>query len=95
MSRRVRTMIGVPKIEQFFMVDGGKRPASDYYYWIGIPSLSYLPATAIPLGQSLEGLPVGAQIIGPEYGDKRCLRLAQIIETVFRGFVPPPRFACE
>jgi amidase len=86
-------MIGVPKIEQFFIVDGKKRPASDYYYWIGIPALSYLPATALPIGSSPEGLPVGAQIIGPEFGDKRCLRLAQIIERSFRSFIPPPAYA--
>jgi amidase len=85
-------MIGVPKIEQLLDVDGVKRPASDNYYWIGIPSLSYLPATAIPIGATAAGLPVGAQIIGPELGDKRCLRLARIIEATFRGFVPPPRF---
>jgi len=86
-------MIGVPKIEQFFLVDGLKRPASDCYYWIGLPSLAYLPATAIPIGRSKEGLPIGAQIIGPEFGDKRCIRLAQLIERAFRSFVPPPKFA--
>lgn len=86
-------MIGVPKIEQFFDVDGTKRTAADNYYWIGIPALSYLPAAAIPIGQSDAGLPVGAQIIGPEFGDKRCLRIARLIETAFRGFRPPPGFA--
>ncbi len=86
-------MTGVPKIQQFFDVDGAKRPASDCYYWIGIPSLSYLPATSIPIGSSPAGLPLGAQIIGPELGDKRCIRLAQIIERAFCAFVPPPRFA--
>ncbi len=89
------SMIGVPKIEQFLMVDGARRPASDCYYWIGLPSLSYLPATAIPIGLSREGLPIGAQIIGPEFGDKRCIRLAQLIERAFRSFVPPPKFAAS
>ncbi len=88
-------MIGLPKIEQFLTVDGARRPASDCYYWIGLPSLSYLPATAIPIGQSGDGLPIGAQIIGPEFGDKRCIRLAQLIERAFRSFVPPPKFAAS
>ena len=83
-------MIGVPKIAQFLDVDGASRPASDNYYWIGIPSLSYLPATAIPIGETDAGLPVGAQIIGPEFGDKRCLRLAGLIEQAFRNFKAPP-----
>ena len=86
-------MIGVPKIEQFFDVDGTKRPASDNYYWIGIPSLCYLPATAVPLGETTAGLPVGAQIIGPEFADKRCLRLARLLEASFRSFRAPPTFA--
>ena len=86
-------MIGVPKIEQFFDVDGMKRTAADNYYWIGIPALCYLPAAAIPIGQTASGLPVGAQVVGPEFGDKRCLRLARLIETAFHGFKPPPAFA--
>jgi amidase len=86
-------MQGVPKIEQLMDVDGNKRPAADNYYWIGLPALSYLPATAVPIGLSDAGLPVGAQIIAPAFADKRCFRLAQIIETAFRRFAPPPAFA--
>jgi amidase len=86
-------MIGVTRAEQYFSIDGEKRPGADNYYWIGLPALSYLPATAIPIGSTTDGIPVGAQIIGPEFGDKRCLRLAQILEETFRGFSPPPRYA--
>ena len=52
-----------------------------------------LPATAIPLGLSPEGLPVGAQIVGPVFGDPDCLRFAQWIESEYRAFVPPPALA--
>lgn len=86
-------MQGVPKIEQFVDVDGGRRPVSDNYYWIGLPSLSYLPATAIPVGASPAGLPIGAQIIGPAFADYRCIRIAQAVETSFRAFEVPPAFA--
>jgi amidase len=86
-------MMGVARAEQVFLVDGESRPAANNYYWIGIPAVSYLPATAIPIGSTAEGLPVGAQIVGPEFGDKRCLRLAQIVEAAFQGFRPPPRYA--
>jgi amidase len=86
-------MQGVPKIDQFVDVDGSRRPVSDNYYWIGLPSLSWLPATTIPLGASPAGLPIGAQIIGPAFADYRCIRLAQAIETSFRRFTPPPAYA--
>jgi amidase len=87
------SMIGVPKIHQLFDVDGAKRPASDTYYWIGMPSLSHLPATAVPIGETEAGLPVGAQIVCAEFGDKRCLRIARLVEQAFRGFIPPPETA--
>jgi amidase len=48
-----------------------------------------LPATAIPLGLSAHGLPVGAQIIGPAFSDSTCLRFAQWLEREWRGFVAP------
>jgi amidase len=49
-----------------------------------------LPATAIPLGLTPQGLPVGAQIIGPAFADPVCLRMAQWLEREWHGFVPPP-----
>jgi amidase len=74
------------------VVDGAERPISDTYYWIGLASLSYLPATVVPAGLSVEGLPIGVQIIGPEFADRRCLVLARLLEQAHRGFVPPPGY---
>jgi amidase len=71
-------------------VNGHPQPTTQSLYWAGYPGLCGLPATAIPLGLSPEGLPVGAQIIGPVYGDPVGLRLARFIEDGFRAFVPPP-----
>jgi Asp-tRNA(Asn)/Glu-tRNA(Gln) amidotransferase A subunit family amidase len=65
----------------------------DQLAWPGIATLPGLPATAIPLGLSPEGLPVGVQIVGPFLEDRTPLRLAEIIEREFGGFVPPPMFA--
>jgi amidase len=69
----------------------------DYVYpdqlaWPGIATLPGLPATAIPLGLSTEGLPVGVQIVGPWLEDRTPLRLAELIEREFGGFVPPSMF---
>ncbi|MEI6303021.1 MAG: amidase family protein, partial [Betaproteobacteria bacterium] len=88
----------VPKLQQQLMVDGTARPNADTYFWIGLASVAYLPATTIPAGRSAAGLPpglplglpIGLQIIGPEYADLRCIALARLLETAHRGFEPPP-----
>ena len=72
-----------------------RRP--DYPYlsqlaWPGIATLPGLPATAIPIGLSPEGLPIGVQIVGPWLEDRTPLKLAELIEREFGGFVPPPMF---
>ena len=59
-------------------------------HWAGVATLPGLPATALPIGRTSEGLPIGAQIIGPWLEDVTPLRLAQLIERAFGGFVPPP-----
>ena len=66
---------------------------ADTYFWIGLASGANLPATTIPAGQSAAGLPIGLQLIGPEYADLRCIALARVLEAAHRGFVPPP--GCE
>jgi amidase len=83
-------IMGVPKAAQRAMVDGAERPVSDAYFWLGIASVAYLPATTIPLTLSAEGLPLGAQIIVPEFCDARGIRLAGWLEQGFRGFMAPP-----
>lgn len=82
----------VPKEDQVLVVDGRSRPASDTYFWIGLAATAYLPATVVPAGVSADGLPIGIQIIGPEYHDRRCLALAQLLEQAHRGFAPPPGY---
>jgi amidase len=58
--------------------------------WGAMATLGNLPATVAPAGFSPSGLPVGVQIIGPEYGDRTCLALAHYLEREFQSFVPPP-----
>jgi amidase len=73
-------------------VDGKDHVYLDQLAWPGIATLPGLPATAIPLGLSPEGLPVGVQIVGPWLEDRTPLKLAELIEREFGGFVPPPMF---
>ncbi|MDF0582797.1 amidase [Bradyrhizobium yuanmingense] len=73
-------------------IDGKDHVYPDQLAWPGIATLTGLPATAIPLGLSKHGLPVGAQIVGPFLEDRTPLKLAELIEREFGGFVPPKMF---
>jgi amidase len=57
--------------------------------WPGIATLPGLPATAIPVAMSADGLPIGLQIVGPWLEDRTPLKLAELIEQEFGGFVAP------
>lgn len=73
-------------------VNGKQVPTTDQIFWAGISGVVYLPSTVAPIGLTPSGLPVGVQIIGPQYGDLTCIRLAQLLEREYRAFEPPPGF---
>jgi amidase len=64
----------------------------DQLAWPGLATLPGLPSTAIPTGFAPDGLPIGVQIVGPWLEDRTPLKLAELIEREFGGFVPPPMF---
>ena len=76
--------------ERMIAVNGKPQPGTTQLFWAGYPSVVGLPATAVPLGQSPGGLPIGAQLVGPAFGDPVCLRFARWLEEAYRAFVPPP-----
>jgi len=67
-------------------------PVVDQIFWAGYSCVTWLPATAAPIGQSPEGLPIGVQIVGPQYGDYSTIAFAKFLEKEYRGFVPPPGY---
>ena len=75
------------------IVDNQAYHYNDQLLWPGIATCPGLPATSIPVAMSPEGLPVGVQIVGPWLEDRTPLKLAELIEQNFGGFVPPPAFA--
>ncbi len=70
-------------------VNGKRVPTTDQLFWAGFTCAFYLPATVAPIGASPEGLPIGVQIAGPQYGDLTCIRFAELLEREYRGFVAP------
>jgi amidase len=71
-------------------VDGYEHGYFDQLALAGVATLPGLPATALPIGISQDGLPIGVQAIGPRYGDRTTLRFAELTEREFGGFTPPP-----
>jgi amidase len=69
------------------MVNGKPSPHIDIL-WAGLAALSYLPATAAPIGLS-GGLPVGLQIVGAEGEDPTTIEFARLLAEEIGGFVPP------
>ena len=78
--------------ERAILVNGKPQPTTDQLFWAGFSGMVYLPATVAPVGFTAEGLPVGVQIVGPQYGDRTCIQFARLIERDYQGFVPPPEF---
>jgi amidase len=44
----------------------------------------------IPTGTDPNGVPIGAQLIGPRWQDEKLLAIAEAITAATRGFQPPP-----
>lgn len=49
-----------------------------------------LPVVVVPAGRSLEGLPIGVQIVGRPFAEDAVLAAAAIIEEATGGWQPPP-----
>ncbi len=78
--------------ERTIVVNNKKLPVVDQIFWAGYASITLLPATAAPVGETKEGLPIGVQIIGPQFGDYSTIAFAKLLEKEYRGFEPPPAY---
>ena len=50
------------------------------------------PALNIPLGLGKEGLPLGAQIVGPYWSEPDLINFARLTSQLTEGFVKPPGY---
>jgi len=69
--------------------DNRKIPYDAMLRWAALATVCGLPATAIPIGLSGQGLPIGVQLIGPRGGDSKTLAVAEAIEARLGGFRAP------
>src|SRR5690606_27546784 len=70
-------------------IDGEPAPYLDFT-WQGLALVANLPATVMPTGKLVGGLPAGLQIIGPWREDRTNIRFAECAEAAAGAFVPPP-----
>ena len=82
-----------PMMQREIVIGGKTMPYGLQGTWAGPATISGQPATAMPIGLSSEGLPIGVQIIGPYLEDRTTLEFARLVEREFGGFVPPPDFS--
>lgn len=72
-------------------VDDREIPYFDQVFWAGLAGVAHLPATVLPTGLNAEGLPIGVQLVGPEYGDRITIGIARQLEAAGCAFTPPGR----
>ena len=74
-------------------INGKPQLLSSQLFWAGFSGLPLLPSSVAPIGLTRENLPVGVQIIGPQYHDLTCIHFARLLENHYRAFTPPPGYA--
>jgi amidase len=70
-------------------IDSEVRPYNAQFIWASIATLFGLPSTAVPIGQSDNGLPIGIQVMGDYLEDYTTIKFASLLESEFGGFVKP------
>jgi amidase len=71
------------------VADGQDCPYMEGLQWPGLVTVAHLPATALPTGRFIEGLPMGLQAVGPYLEDRTSLRFARLVEREIGGYVAP------
>ena len=78
-----------PMGERKIKIDESERPYFEQIFWAGLAVCCYLPSTVIPTGPNKDGLPIGIQIIGRQFGDLETIGLAKLLEVEGYAFTPP------
>ena len=65
-----------PQLSRSIMINGQPQAYLDNFAWPSIAACASLPATVVPTGRQVDGLPTGVQIIGPALEDHTTLCFA-------------------
>ena len=80
------------RCERMIEVNGKPQPSTTQMFWAGYSGMCYLPSTVAPIELAGGKLPVGVQIVAPQYGDYRSIAVARLIEREYFAFTSPPGF---
>jgi amidase len=78
--------------ERTIRVDDREIPYFQQTFWAGLTGVAFLPSTVIPTGLNDAGLPIGLQIVGPEYADLITIGIAHHLELLGCRFEPPAAY---
>jgi len=56
-------------------------PYGSQLSWAAIATFAGLPATAVPVAKSRDGLPIGLQLISAPFADRTTLKFAELLES--------------
>ncbi|HRH85968.1 MAG TPA: amidase [Rubrivivax sp.] len=73
-------------------INGAEHPYFAQLFWAGLATAPFLPSTVAPVGLTAQGLPVGTQIVGPEFADLSTIWLAGELAKLIGGYRPPPGY---
>lgn len=73
-------------------INDAEHPYFAQLFWAGLATAPFLPSTVAPVGLTGEGLPVGMQIVGPEFADLGTIWLAGELAGLIGGYQPPPGY---
>lgn len=72
-------------------INGRQRAYLEIEGWPALIGSAYLPSTAVPVGRTSAGLPVGMQVVAPYLHDRTAIQVAEWIgEATSGGYQPPP-----
>jgi amidase len=61
-------------------IDGEQTMFAAQFAWPGIATFPGLPATAVPIGTTADGLPIGMQVIAAPHRDHTAIAVARLVD---------------
>lgn len=77
-------------MEAVLPVNGKPTPYGVQGAWSAFAGVANLPSTAVPIGKTKAGLPIGIQIVGPYLEDRTPIHVARLIARERGGSTLPP-----